>query len=31
MFWGAVLAFFFGVCTVIQTVTSVWSLALSSA
>ncbi|KAI0641251.1 hypothetical protein C8Q79DRAFT_1003946 [Trametes meyenii] len=29
MFWGAVLAVFFGVCTVIQTVTSVWSLAVS--
>ncbi|KAI0716124.1 hypothetical protein C8T65DRAFT_642132 [Cerioporus squamosus] len=30
MFWGAVLAVFFGICTVIQTVTSVWSLALSA-
>ncbi|KAI0668778.1 hypothetical protein C8Q78DRAFT_247307 [Trametes maxima] len=29
MFWGAVLAVFFGICTVIQTVTSVWSLAVS--
>ncbi|KAI0353261.1 hypothetical protein OH77DRAFT_644123 [Trametes cingulata] len=29
MFWGAVLAVFFGVCTVIQTITSVWSLAVS--
>ncbi|KAH9885609.1 hypothetical protein C8Q73DRAFT_795759 [Cubamyces lactineus] len=29
MFWGAVLAVFFGVCTVIQTVTSVWSLVAS--
>ncbi|KAI0770887.1 hypothetical protein BD413DRAFT_626358 [Trametes elegans] len=29
MFWGAVLAVFFGVCTVIQTVTSVWSLVVS--
>ncbi|CDO69806.1 hypothetical protein BN946_scf184803.g4 [Trametes cinnabarina] len=29
MFWGAVLAVFFGICTVIQTVTSVWSLVAS--
>ncbi|OSD05546.1 hypothetical protein PYCCODRAFT_1361462 [Trametes coccinea BRFM310] len=29
MFWGAVLAVFFGICTVIQTVTSVWSLVIS--
>ncbi|TDL26696.1 hypothetical protein BD410DRAFT_531558 [Rickenella mellea] len=25
-FWGAILALFFGICTVIQTVTSVWTL-----
>ncbi|OJT15639.1 hypothetical protein TRAPUB_5967 [Trametes pubescens] len=29
MFWGAVLAVFFGICTVIQTITSVWSLVVS--
>ncbi|KAI8969684.1 hypothetical protein BD414DRAFT_510860 [Trametes punicea] len=29
MFWGAVLAVFFGICTVIQTVTSVWALVVS--
>ncbi|KAI0638723.1 hypothetical protein C8Q77DRAFT_1045217 [Trametes polyzona] len=29
MFWGTVLAVFFGICTVIQTVTSVWSLMVS--
>jgi hypothetical protein len=28
-FYGALLAIFFGVCTVIQTVASVWSLALA--
>ncbi|TDL17731.1 hypothetical protein BD410DRAFT_831326 [Rickenella mellea] len=26
-FWGSALALFFGICTVIQTVTSVWALA----
>ena len=30
VFYGAVLAVFFGICTVIQTVASVWSLAKSS-
>lgn len=29
MFWGTVLAVFFGICTVIQTMTSVWSLVVS--
>lgn len=29
MFWGTVLAVFFGICTVIQTITSVWSLVVS--
>ncbi|KAI0364776.1 hypothetical protein BV20DRAFT_1039225 [Pilatotrama ljubarskyi] len=29
MFWGTVLAVFFGICTVIQTITSVWSLIVS--
>ena len=28
-FYGAILAVFFGVCTVIQTVTSVWTLSLA--
>jgi hypothetical protein len=28
-FYGAVLAVFFGVCTMIQTITSVWALALA--
>ncbi|RPD56326.1 hypothetical protein L227DRAFT_579044 [Lentinus tigrinus ALCF2SS1-6] len=31
LFWGAVLAFLFGICTVIQTITSVWSLVLATA
>ena len=28
-FWGAIFALFFGVCTLIQTVASVWALALA--
>ncbi|TDL26688.1 hypothetical protein BD410DRAFT_825792 [Rickenella mellea] len=30
-FWGAILALFFGICTVIQTVASVWALAAPSS
>ncbi|KAI0053823.1 hypothetical protein FA95DRAFT_1591684 [Auriscalpium vulgare] len=30
MFYGAILAVFFGVCTVIQTVTAVWGLVLAA-
>lgn len=26
IFWGAVFALFFGICTVIQTVASVWAV-----
>ncbi|KAJ6491052.1 hypothetical protein C8R45DRAFT_1073693 [Mycena sanguinolenta] len=29
LFWGSVVALLFGICTVIQTVTSVWSLQLA--
>ncbi|KAJ7848082.1 hypothetical protein B0H13DRAFT_2404725 [Mycena leptocephala] len=29
LFWGSVGAFFFGICTIIQTVTAVWSLQLA--
>ncbi|KAH9885611.1 hypothetical protein C8Q73DRAFT_659512, partial [Cubamyces lactineus] len=29
MFWGTVLATFFGICSIIQTVTSIWSLVLA--
>ncbi|KAJ7791160.1 hypothetical protein B0H14DRAFT_2936833 [Mycena olivaceomarginata] len=29
LFWGSVVAFLFGICTVIQTVVSVWSLQLA--
>ncbi|KAJ7105344.1 hypothetical protein C8R44DRAFT_987738 [Mycena epipterygia] len=29
LFWGSIVAFLFGICTVIQTVASVWSLQLA--
>ncbi|KAJ7310950.1 hypothetical protein DFH08DRAFT_455104 [Mycena albidolilacea] len=31
LFWGSVVALLFGICTVIQTVTSIWSLQLALA
>ena len=31
LFWGSIGAFLFGICTIIQTVTAVWSLQLAFA
>ena len=29
IFWGGILATFFGICSILQTVTSIWSLVLA--